>query len=56
MLSDIARQGRTGVLVVDQSITTLASVCDRMYVLKDGSVTELEPHRESLHELQEVYF
>ncbi|MEU6320721.1 ATP-binding cassette domain-containing protein [Streptomyces sp. NPDC047009] len=45
-----------GVLVVDQSIKTLASVCDRLYVLKDGRATEVESHRGSTQELKDVYF
>lgn len=56
VVSAITDGGGPGALVVDQSIATLASVCDRLYVLKDGMATEVESHRESPHELKDVYF
>ncbi|MHA4854990.1 ATP-binding cassette domain-containing protein [Rhodococcus sp. MSC1_016] len=55
-LVGLTRESGEGVLVVDQNIQTLASVCDRMYVLRDGSLVELEGDSGSIHELQEVYF
>ncbi|QZS52832.1 ATP-binding cassette domain-containing protein [Rhodococcus opacus] len=56
VLVGLTRESGEGVLVVDQNIQTLASVCDRMYVLRDGSLVELEGDSGSIHELQEVYF
>lgn len=56
VLVGLTRESGEGVLVVDQNIQTLASVCDRMYVLRDGSLVELEGNSGSIHELQEVYF
>ncbi|ANZ27938.1 hypothetical protein A4U64_03285 [Rhodococcus sp. WB1] len=56
VLSDLARENGEGVLVVDQNIQTLSSVCDRLYVLRDGSVVELEGDAGSIHQLQDVYF
>lgn len=55
-VSAITGGGGPGVLVVDQSIKTLASVCDRLYVLKNGTASEVESHRASTQDLQEVYF
>ncbi|MFE7394537.1 ATP-binding cassette domain-containing protein [Streptomyces sp. NPDC057582] len=56
VVSAITDRGGPGVLVVDQNIKTLASVCDRLYVLKDGTAVEVESHRDSIQDLQEVYF
>lgn len=56
VLSALARENGEGVLVVDQNIQTLSSVCDRLYVLRDGSVVELEGDAGSIHQLQDVYF
>ncbi|QSE84867.1 ATP-binding cassette domain-containing protein [Rhodococcus koreensis] len=56
VLVRLTRESGEGVLVVDQNIQTLSSVCDRMYVLRDGSLVELEGDSGSIHELQEVYF
>ncbi|OYD61453.1 ATP-binding cassette domain-containing protein [Rhodococcus sp. OK302] len=56
VLLRLTRESGEGVLVVDQNIQTLSSVCDRMYVLRDGSLFELEGDSGSIHELQEVYF
>ncbi|WP_342661348.1 Vitamin B12 import ATP-binding protein BtuD (plasmid) [Rhodococcus ruber] len=56
VLSTLTRENGVGVLVVDQNIQTLASACDRLYVLKGGSLVELKGNAGSIHELQEVYF
>jgi branched-chain amino acid transport system ATP-binding protein len=52
LLASIGRAEGIGVLVVDQNVRALSDYCDRMYLLKDGSV---EPMRESA-DLDSAYF
>ena len=56
VVANIARNG-PGVLVVDQNIATLASTCDRMYIVRAGTTTELEQTgAETADALSEIYF
>jgi branched-chain amino acid transport system ATP-binding protein len=43
-LVSVCQQSGTALLLVDQNVHLLAGVCDRMYVLKSGRATEVDPH------------
>lgn len=40
-------EGGMGILLVEQSLTTALSVCDRIYVMEKGSIVHEEPVRET---------
>ncbi len=56
-VASIAEDDGPGVLLVDQGIKTLASICHRLYVLKDGLTSELAVNAtDSVLQLERVYF
>lgn len=53
-LADVVRDRHLGLLLVDQNVRALKAVCDRMYVLTNGTSQEVDAADESIMHM--VYF
>ena len=51
---EISRRG-PGILLVDQNVAALSTVCDRVYILRDGRTSTLPDHH-SLATIGDHYF